>query len=845
MKLSELKTGETAVVVKVHGHGAFRRRVIEMGFVKGRPVTVVLHAPLQDPIKYSILGYEVSLRLAEAALIEVIRMDDDDAAPLGSSVIMASPSEYSEIHHSFNKERHIIDVALIGNPNCGKTSLFNALSGAKEHVGNYSGVTVGAKDGEFHYGDYTINIIDLPGTYSLSCYSPEELYVRSYLREHTPDLILNVVDASNLERNLYLTTEIIDMDYSTVIALNMYDELRESGASLDYENLGKMIGVPMVPIVSKTHEGISNLMDTIIAVYENRDTTVRHVHVNLGADMEGAIRKLVDAIKASPFKQHYFSPRYLAIKLLEGDHQIEDEIPSLSRKTADSNPEDEKHCSRFRKLFCNCADCDKCAVQKAPHWRDNLRSGADDPILMMRDKLKGRIESLRDEDISSIVAAEKYGFIAGALAETYTPGKHKKKATKYIDKLATNRIIGFPLFFAVMFFIFWATFAIGQYPMDWIESGVTWLSGLVHQLMPEGILKDMIADGIIGGVGGVIVFLPNILILFFCISFMEDSGYMSRAAFIMDKVMHRIGLHGKSFIPLVMGFGCNVPAILASRSIESKSSRIITVLINPFMSCSARLPIYVLLVGTFFPGHATLVFAGIYFLGIAVAVLTARLLRRFYFHKDETPFVMELPPYRMPNLHTSLSHTWEKGRQYLKKMGGIILFASILVWALNYFPLNRSAVTPEQAAMENYDDSAIDFEHDSYLEMAGKAINPIMEPLGIKWRATVAALAGVPAKEIVVSTLGVLYTGNEEVSDSTLGERLKAPEPSTGKPDFTPASALAFMIFILLYCPCVASITAIARESGSWRYAAFSIIYNTAVAWIVAFAAYRLMQIFQ
>ena len=464
---------------------------------------------------------------------------------------------------------------------------------------------------------------------------------------------------------------------------------------------------------------------------------------------------------------------------------------------------------------------------------------------MMRDKLKGRIESLRDEDISSIVAAEKYGFIAGALAETYTPGKHKKKATKYIDKLATNRIIGFPLFFAVMFFIFWATFAIGQYPMDWIESGVTWLSGLVHQLMPEGILKDMIADGIIGGVGGVIVFLPNILILFFCISFMEDSGYMSRAAFIMDKVMHRIGLHGKSFIPLVMGFGCNVPAILASRSIESKSSRIITVLINPFMSCSARLPIYVLMVGTFFPGHATLVFAGIYFLGIAVAILTARLLRRFYFHKDETPFVMELPPYRMPNLHTSLSHTWEKGRQYLKKMGGIILFASILVWALNYFPLNRSAVTPEQIAMEDYDDSAIDFEHDSYLEMAGKAINPIMEPLGIKWRATVAALAGVPAKEIVVSTLGVLYTDNEEVSDGTLGERMKAPEQSTGKPDFTPASALAFMIFILLYCPCVASITAIARESGSWRYAAFSIIYSTAVAWIVAFAAYRLMQFFQ
>ena len=845
MKLSELKTGESAVVVKVHGHGAFRKRVMEMGFVKGRTVTVVLHAPLQDPIQYRILGYEVSLRLSEAALVEVVKFDDAEAAALGASILMTPPETTAhETHRTFDRQRHTINVALIGNPNCGKTSLFNALSGANEHVGNYSGVTVGAKDGEFHYGQYTINIIDLPGTYSLSCYSPEELYVREYLKENTPDLILNVVDSSNLERNLYLTTELIDMDYSMVIALNMYDELRASGAEIDYNNLGKMIGVPMVPIVSKTHEGIKELLETIIAVYENRDETVRHVHVNLGADMEGAIRKLVDAIKASPYMQKHFSPRYLAIKLLEGDHQIEDEIPQANEPSHITDTKKRK-CSPLHKLIHRCSDCDNCPVGSQHHWREHVRAGADDPIMIMRDKLRGKIEALRNEDISSIVAAEKYGFVAGALAETYTPGKNPKKATRVLDRLATNRVLGFPIFFAIMFLIFWATFAIGKYPMDWIEEIVAWLSGIVDKMMPQGILKDLIADGIIGGVGGVIVFLPNILILFFCISFMEDTGYMARAAFIMDKVMHRVGLHGKSFIPLVMGFGCNVPAIIASRSIESKSSRIITVLINPFMSCSARLPIYVLMVGTFFPAHATLVFAGLYFLGIIVAIITARMLRKFYFHKDETPFVMELPPYRLPSMRVSLSHTWEKGKQYLKKMGGIILFASIVVWALNYFPIHNEEATGTIASTEIIDDSQINPDTDSYLEMLGKAINPVMEPIGQKWRATVAALAGVPAKEIVVSTLGVLYTNDEEVSDSRLGARLQKPSHTTGKPDFTPASALAFMVFILLYCPCLASITAIAREAGSWKYAVFSIVYNTAVAWVVAFAAYRIMLLFQ
>ncbi len=813
MKLSELKTGEIGVVVKIHGHGAFRKRVIEMGFVRGHAVKVLLHAPLKDPIKYSILGYEISLRAAEAALVEVVKIDNPEAAALGAQALQAQASEELHSNEEMHSRSHTINVALIGNPNCGKTSLFNIASGAKERVGNYSGVTVDARIRHFDHKGYRINMADLPGTYSLTCYSPEELYVREYLRESMPDIIINVVDSSNLERNLFLTTELIDMDRSMVIALNMYDEIRARNSKLNYQSLGGMIGVPMVPIVSKTGEGLEKLLDTCVAVFEGCDPTVRHIHVNLGNDLEGAIRQLVDLIKDTGYMDKHFSPRYLAIKLLEGDHEIEETVTSRGAEN----------------------DSAKNKEGRSKHWRQHLRAGTDNAILLLRDKLRGRIETLHNEDISSLVAAEKYGFIAGALAETYSPGENPdRKTTRFLDAIVTNKLLGFPLFFLIMFFIFWATFVLGQWPMEWIETAVDWLSQLVHKIMPEGPLKDLIADGIIGGVGGVIVFLPNILILYFCISFMEDSGYMARAAFIMDKVMHKIGVHGKSFIPLIMGFGCNVPAILASRTIESRSSRIITILINPFMSCSARLPIYILLIGTFFPTKAPLVFIGLYMGGLLVAVITARLLRRFLFKKDETPFVMELPPYRLPRMKASLSHTWAKGREYLKKMGGIILVGSIVVWALNYFPLDNRR-HQNQEGTEQTDSS-----RDSYLEMMGKAINPIMEPIGFCWRGTVAALAGVPAKEIVVSTLGVLYTNDEAVSDSRLGKRLEAVNPDTGKPDFTPASALGFLVFILLYCPCIATITAVVRETGSWRYGFFSIIYNTAVAWVAGFIVYRI-----
>ena len=781
------------MVVKIKGHGAFRKRVIEMGFVAGRPVKVLLDAPLRDPIKYELLGYSVSLRRAEAEMIEVVKLDDAElvARKLTGHGISHSQT-LREQQHIVPEERRTINVALIGNPNCGKTSLYNDISGQREHVGNYSGVTVEVTSTTFRYKDYTIKLTDLPGTYSLASYSPEELYVRNFLKDNTPDVIVNVVDATNLERNLYLTTELIDMDRSMVIALNMFDEFRNSGAHLNYKILGEMIGVPMVPVVARTGEGVSELFDAVVRVYEGRHSDVRHVHVNLGHDIEAAIRRLTDIIKSSHGVGRQFSPRYLAIKFLERDREVDAMLSHL-----EIYPE----------------------LQAA------------------RDAASDDIERLTDEDISSLIAGEKYGFIAGALAETMQPGEQKfNTSTSVIDAIVTNKLFGFPIFLAIMFFIFWATFFVGQYPMVWIESGVSWLSHLSSELLPDGILKDLITDGIIGGVGGVIVFLPNILILYFCISFMEDSGYMSRAAFIMDKIMHRIGLHGKSFIPLVMGFGCNVPAIMATRTIESRSSRLITILINPFMSCTARIPLYVLLIGTFFYRHAALVFMSLYLLGIAAAVLTAKLLRHFKFHKDETPFVMELPPYRVPTLRASLRHTWAKGEQYLRKMGGIILLASIIVWALNYFPLRNDEYVP--AAL-----TRIDLRHDSYLEAAGKAVNPVMEPLGFNWRSSVAALAGVPAKEIVVSTLGVLYTDNEAFTDASLGQRLTAPGPS-GKPDFTPAAALSFMVFILLYCPCMATVTAIIRESGHWTYGLFSVVYNTALAWLVAWIVYRLALFF-
>lgn len=815
IKLSDLRAGQSGIIIKILGHGAFRKRVMEMGFVKGRKVTMVLNAPLQDPIKFSLMDYEVSLRRAEANLIEVCDVDEWDNDENTEQPKDRHEHEGTDTVSTPRKDK-IINIALIGNPNCGKTSLFNLVSGAHEHVGNYAGVTVGAKEGTMRYKGYVFNVVDLPGTYSLSAYSPEELYVMRYLREETPDVIVNVVVASNLERNMYLTTELIDMNRSMVIDLNMYDELKRSDARLDYEALGKMLGVPIVPTIASTGWGVEKLLDTVIDVYEMKNSDVRHIHVPLGPSIESAVKTLNHDFKNDHTVTEHFSPRFIAIKFLEGDPEIE--------ATLKSNPD-------------------------YPKW------------VKVREQLNDTLHKDANEDITEAVSAEKYGFVQGALQETLEGNvAHEEKATKIIDAFVTNKLFGFPIFLLVMWLMFWCTFELGSYPMEWIESLVSWISSLVGKYMQEGPLKDLLLDGVIGGVGGVIVFLPNILILYAFISFMEDSGYMARVAFIMDKLMHRMGLHGKSFIPLVMGFGCNVPAIMSTRIIESKSSRLITILINPFMSCSARIPIYVLLVGAFFPHHGAWVFFGLYLLGIAVAVITAKLLRKFWFKADETPFVMELPPYRMPTAKATMRNMWAKAEQYLKKMGGLILVASIIIWALSYFPRYKAEQVPAEfaaqvksempaATMQTMSQQQIDGivlneyqQSHSILGHVGKFIEPVMRPLDQGWKSCVSLLAGIAAKEVVVSTLGVLYVGDDDAE--ALSQRLSTPSPITGQTPFTPASALAFMVFVLLYFPCIAAMSAIIRESGSWKYGLFSLVYNTVLAWCMAFVVYRIALLF-
>ena len=789
MLLSDLRTGESAVIVKVLGHGGFRRRILEMGFVRGQRVEAILNAPLRDPIKYRLMGYEVSLRRSEAAMVEVITIEEARVQHMQQVEGVATSPNDDDIEQVINQKIREINIALVGNPNSGKTSLFNALSGGHEHVGNYSGVTVGAKSGTCHYKGYKINITDLPGTYALSAYTPEEMYVRHHLMQEMPDVVINAVVASNIERNLFLTTELIDLNPKMVVALNMYDELESSGAKLNYEQRGKMIGVPMGPVVARNGKGLNDLLDEVILTFENENPKVRHIHIQYSSSIETEVCSL-----AGLMKQHAeelpkcFPPRYWSVKMLEKDSSVEE------------------------------------LLSKAEHYQEWSQK---------RDRAVARIKTALGEDVESAVTNEKYGFIEGALAEPYTPrNKDNNRNTSIIDRIVTHKYLGIPLFLLVMFVMFWSTFTLGAYPQEWIEAGFSWLGEMVGGLMSDGPLRDLIVDGIIGGVGSVAVFLPNILILYLFISLMEDSGYMARAAFIMDKLMHLAGLHGKSFIPLVMGFGCNVPAIMATRTIESHSSRLITILINPFMSCSARLPVFILLAGTFFPEHAGLALFGIYLFGGVMAILTARVLRRFMFGADETPFVMELPPYRIPTINATLRHMWERSEQYLKKIGGLILVAAIVIWFLSYYP--RTSYEPSAVGViENVSSqSAMVQSENSYLGRIGKFCEPVMEPLGLDWRASVAMLSGAAAKEIVVSTLGVLYSVEDAESDgASLSQHLLASG------NYSRAAAMAMMIFVLLYFPCIATVSAIAQETGGWKWALFSVVYNTVLAWVVAFAA--------
>ena len=825
MFLSDLKTGEIGVIVKVNGSGAFRKRILEMGFIKGKAIKVILNAPLKDPIKYKIMDYEVSLRRSEAKLIEVIYPKDKVEK---KSLV----EEKYSFENNYDCEECVlkkapngtkqITIALVGNPNAGKTSLFNIASGSHEHVGNYGGVTVDSKEGNFKHNGYQIKIVDLPGTYSISAYTPEELYVRKFLIEEKPDVVINVIAASNLERNLYLTTELIDMEVPMVIDLNMYDELRESGSEFDHIKLSKLLGIPIVPTVCRSGMGIPDLFDAVIRVYENKEPVVRRIKIYYGHTIENAISKTNILLDKEKGIDRIFPTRYLSIKLLEKDVEITKYI---------------KH-----------------AYQ------------TEDQILHATSQEVKNIESTLQEDTESAITNARYGFVAGGLKETFKEKLKESDATRVIDAIVTNKYLGFPLFFIFMWVMFECTFRLGDYPMGWIESAVEWLGNIIRGYMPDGILKDLIVDGIIGGVGGVIVFLPNIVILYAFISFMEDSGYMSRAAFIMDKVMHKMGLHGKSFIPLIMGFGCNVPAILATRTIESRNSRMITMLINPFMSCSARLPVYLLFVGVFFKSHAGLALFSLYIIGILLAVISARLFKRFLFAGEDAPFVMELPPYRMPTIKSVCRHMWDKSRQYLRKMGGVILIASIIIWFLGYFPQNnienQQIDSQIEQIEENYTNGLIseevkteqineqealkmtDHTEYSYIGRLGKFIEPVMRPLGFDWKIGVSLLTGSAAKEVVVSTLAVLYTGNADEDQSSLQERLLSSTNPDGTPTFTPLVVVSLLLFILIYFPCIATIAAIKEESGSWKWGLFSIVYTTLLAWLISFSVFQIGSLF-
>ena len=817
MRLSELRTGEKGVIVKVLGHGGFRKRIVEMGFIKGKTVEVILNAPLKDPIKYRLLGYEISLRRQEADMIEVVSEQEARTMqnPYHGSITEDVPVSESELVALAKGKRRTINVALVGNPNCGKTSLFNIASGAHEHVGNYSGVTVDAKEGFFDFQGYHFRIVDLPGTYSLSAYTPEELYVRKHIIEETPDVIINVADSSNLERNFYLTTQLIDMNVRMVIALNMYDELESSGNKLDYIKLSQLIGVPMIPTVCRRGEGIDQLFHVIIGIYEGGDFLsqkgeirseiledlrdwhktyvpdhefgshkeeedarprgyMRHIHINHGPELERSIEEVKKAISQNEDIRHKYSTRFLSIKLLENDKEIENFISTL------------------------------------PNGKE---------IIAIRNKESLRIRKVMNEDSEQAITDAKYGFITGALKETFTDNHlEKEQTTRVIDSIVTHRIWGYPIFFLFLYIMFEGTFVLGDYPMQGIEWLVDQLGNLIRNNMAEGPLKDLLIDGIIGGVGGVIVFLPNILILYFFISILEDSGYMARAAFIMDKIMHRMGLHGKSFIPLIMGFGCNVPAIMATRTIEDRKSRLITMLVNPLMSCSARLPIYLVMIGAFFPNCASFMLLCIYTAGILLAVIMARFFSKFLVKGEDSPFVMELPPYRMPTSKSIMRHTWEKGAQYLKKMGGIIMIASIIIWFLGYYPQHDAY------------ESVAEQQENSYIGQIGKAIEPVIKPLGFDWKLGIGLISGVGAKELVVSTLGVLYTNEGDVENVNLSNRIP----------ITPLVALAYMLFVLIYFPCIATFAAIKQESGNWKWAIFTAGYTTGLAWLVAFTVFQI-----
>ena len=815
-----MHAGQKGCIVKVKGHGSARKRTVDAGFYKGVCIEVIeIDA---EYVNVDVEGVQHRLSIHEASMVEVLTAEE---AAQEMQVKEVSSSDLKKLAH---RHRHEIEIALVGQPLSGKNSLFSTLTeGNASPLPHAADILMGERD----FQDYHLHITNLPDTYSLTSRTADTWTVRRHLVGDEPDIVVSVIDATNLERSMQITAQLLDMNLRVIVALNKFDAMQADGAMLDFQTLSRLLGTPIVPTVALNNEGLEHLLHLAINIYEGadfldddgevnkevmrelqdwhrsivhtddhtehladftRDHTLdtrykkhayRHIHIYHGNELEQSIDVLREEVWKSEHTRCRFSTRYVAIALLEGDADIEQFV------------------------------------------RDHMPNSK--AIFALRDKERHRYSRLMGESVPKAIRTAKRSFIQGALKETYTPPRSEVKAnlslTGRIDRLVTHKVWGVAIFLISLFIMFEATFVLGEYPMQGIEWLVEQTGLLVERWLPDGPIKDMVVDGIIGGVGGVIVFLPNILILYFFISLMEDSGYMSRAAFIMDKAMHRMGLHGKSFITLIMGFGCNVPAVLATRMIESRKSRLITMLVTPLMSCSARLPVYIIFVAAFFPHHSGVVLMGLYLTGILLAVLVARLLSRTVMRGDETPYVMELTPYRRPAWKVIFKHTWDKGYEYLKKMGGVILIASIVVWFLGYYPRSEQYATPAEQQ-----------EH-SYIGHIGKAIEPAIAPLGFDWKMGIGLVSGVGAKELIVSTLGVLYA-NQEVADTAESEAQIAAALKTVT---TAPAALAYMLFVLIYFPCLATLIAIKKETKGWGWAIFTAVYTTVLAWVVAFVAYR------
>ncbi len=714
-----------------------------------------------------------------------------------------------------------LSIALAGNPNSGKTTIFNNLTGTRQKVGNWPGVTVEKKEGYIKQSGYDLKIIDLPGTYSLTPFSIEEIVARDYILEERPDVVIDIIDASNLERSLYLATQLREIDCKVLFALNMADVARSRGAKIDDRKLSELLAVPVVFTIGNKNKGMETLLEKAIALAESDSAAPQKRKVKYSKDIEDAISKMEKIIENHAGGSIPYNHRWTAIKLLEDDKIVTKRILEKTGKIGEG-------------------------------------------ILKEIGKQRNFLIDRFDDDPEIVMTDERYGFIAGIIMEVLTTSTRQRvDISRNIDLVLTNRFIGFPIFIFFIWAMFQLTFTLGVYPMNWIDSGIKLFSSVLAHVLPNNIFKDFLIQGVIAGVGSVIIFLPNILILFFCIALFEDTGYMARAAFLMDKIMHLIGLHGKSFIPMLMGFGCNVPAIMASRTLESEKDRTLTILITPFMSCSARLPVYIILAGAFFGARAGTVIFCIYLLGIVLSIITGRLFRSTLLRGADAPFVMELPPYRIPMIKSLLIHMWDRSKIFLKKMGGYILLGSIVVWTLSAFPhhisyskdyaseieqVKRSyqaeiaaARDSEKALIRQKMDLAVsrliktksvERAEKSYMGRIGKVIAPVFAPIGIDWRGSVALLTGFVAKEIVVSTMGILYAADEK-NDS------KALEKAIVSSGMTPLAALAMMVFVLLYMPCLATLAAIRRETASLKWMIFSISYSTVLAWIMAFLVYR------